>query len=69
MNRIFNVVFFSGGASPANTTLQHGSTGTGTIHKYDSVAGTDKVTKNGAQTQIRVKHCNICVMPVYEKKS
>ncbi|CAF3327867.1 unnamed protein product [Rotaria socialis] len=58
-----------GGASPANTTLQHGSTGTGTIHKYDSVAGTDKVTKNGAQTQIRVKHCNICVMPVYEKKS
>ncbi|CAF5069717.1 unnamed protein product, partial [Rotaria magnacalcarata] len=58
-----------GGASPANTTLQPGSTGTGTIHKYDSVAGIDKATKNGAQTQIRTKHCNICAMPVYEKKS
>jgi hypothetical protein len=59
----------SGGTTPSNTTLQGLSAGTGTIHKFDAVAGTDKISKNGIQTQIRTKIFNLCAMPVYEKKS
>ncbi len=54
----------SGGTTPS-TTL---STGTGT-HKFDAVVGTDKISKNGIQTQIRTKLFNLCAMTVYEKKS
>jgi len=59
----------SGGTTPSNTTLQPLSTGTGTIHKFDPLLGTDKINKNGIQTQIRTKIYNLCAMPVYEKKS
>jgi len=58
-------LLLSGGTTPS-TTL---STGTGTIHKFDAVVGTDKISKNGIQTQIRTKIFNLCAMPVYEKKS
>ncbi len=64
-----NDSFLSGGTTPASTTLQIPSTGTGTIHKFDAVVGVDKINKNGAQTQIRTKLFNLCAMPVYEKKS
>jgi len=61
-------VRFQGGATPAATSTTT-STGTGTIHKFDAVLGTDKINKNGIQTQIRTKIFNVCAMPVYEKKS
>jgi len=59
----------SGGTTPSTTTLQVPSTGTGTIHKFDALVGTDKINKNGIQTQIRTKIYNVCAMPAYEKKS
>jgi hypothetical protein len=43
--------------------------GTGTVHKFDPVIGSEKITKNGTQTSVRTKLYNICGMPVYEKKS
>ena len=45
------------------------SSASGTIHKFDAVAGVDKITKNNVQTQIRTKLFNLCAMPAYEKKS
>jgi hypothetical protein len=67
--RIRNKLNFLGGTTPATTALQAPSTGTGTIHKFDAVVGTDKINKNNIQTQIRTKLFNICAMTVYEKKS
>ncbi|UJR27442.1 hypothetical protein I4U23_008731 [Adineta vaga] len=58
-----------GASTPASTTLQGSSTEPGSVHKFDAVAGFDKINKNGTQTQIRTKIFNLCAMPVYEKKS
>ncbi|CAF2347697.1 unnamed protein product [Rotaria sp. Silwood2] len=58
-----------GGTSPSTMTLQVSSSGTGTIHKFDALVGTDKINKNGIQTQIRTKIFNLCAMTVYERKS
>ncbi|CAF0758144.1 unnamed protein product [Didymodactylos carnosus] len=50
------------GATTAPTT-------NGSIHKFEPVSGTDKITKNNTQQQIRTKIFNISAMTVYEKKS
>lgn len=62
----FFIIFYSGAVTPVGTSA---STGTGTIHKFDALNGTDKINKNGIQTQIRTKIFNLCAMSVYEKKS
>ena len=71
LSMVIGRVHFSGGTTPSTSTLQIPSTGTGTgtIHKFDPAISSDKINKNGIQTQIRTKLFNVCAMPVYEKKS
>ena len=59
-----------GAATPSTTFLQAPAAGgTGTVHKFDPVIGSEKITKNNVPTSVRTKLHNICGMPVYEKKS
>jgi len=50
-------------------TIQVSAPRIGTIHKFDAVVGTDRISKNGIQQQIRTKLYNLCGMTVYKKKS
>ena len=43
--------------------------GTGTIHKFNPVAGTDKINRNGIQISIDTKLYNLCAMVVYKRVS